>query len=871
MLRCGSEGIAISYRHEDVVDLYSTLLRGGATAAGIRRKLGALGVPEPMLNEAQAKIERATGLIRSAPPAVAKDERTLCSQWYDGPQAGDNTWPGVRSRLLEDLPEEAVASIDRASSKIVSLLCPPGLSEFRSRGLVLGYVQSGKTTNFASVIGKAADAGYRMIVVLSGMHNSLRRQTQERLDGFLRQSNESIWWMFSDENEDFINPSDRNINLLLNDKDKRFLTVIKKNVTRLADFITFLESADPRIVEDLPFLVIDDEADQASIDTSPAEDQRKRSRINSLIVRLLDHKKVAYVGYTATPFANLLIDPDVPEDLYPRDFIVDLPKPEGYFGPEQLYGRERLAVDEEEWQSEGLNMVRYVPDEDVAALRPPRGRKKRESFEPVVPDSLERSLRYFVMATAARRVRDGEKRHSTMLVHTTVFSDIQERMKEPVVSELLQLRRRVQAEDDGLIDELADQWSDETERLPAITLGLESVDFRSLMSELPGVLMDVEVKVDNYKSDDRLQYGDDPATTVAIGGNTLSRGLTLQGLVVSYFIRAASAYDTLLQMGRWFGYREGYEDLPRLWTTRELEEQFMMLATVEAEIREDIKRYERERITPTDFPVHIRTHPKLAITSAMKMQAAVEAKVSYSGRRIQTILFNHRDKEWLKTNLDAAKALVGQLGFAPVGSGAAFVSRRVSADLIVEFLTRYNFHQNAYDLRTEPLIGYIESQRDVGELEYWNVAIVSQTSNRIGQIDLGLDAPVNLITRTKTNQDTYANIKTLMSRPDSVVDIDVGTDVRAATWDVQVQHRPEGVGLLLLYPIGADSRTASAAKGRRSRYDLEAVEDVIGVSLVFPEASRDETAQTYVTAPISPDYEPEHEEIELEETSDNAA
>jgi hypothetical protein len=207
-------------------------MSGGLGAADIRRQLQTLKVPADIINHAQAKVERAAGLIRSAPPAVALDESLLCGAWYTGPRTSDRTWPAVRQQLASVLPTDALESVDQASSIVVSLLCPPGIPAFATKGLVLGFVQSGKTTNFASVIAKAADAGYRMVVVLSGMHNSLRRQTQERLQGLLHETTENLWWMFSDENEDFINPSDKNINTLLADQGKRFLTVIKSSTMR---------------------------------------------------------------------------------------------------------------------------------------------------------------------------------------------------------------------------------------------------------------------------------------------------------------------------------------------------------------------------------------------------------------------------------------------------------------------------------------------------------------------------------------------------------------------------------------------------------------------------------------------------------------
>src|SRR5262249_6766719 len=142
------------------------------------------------------------------------------------------------------------------------------------------------------------------------------------------------------------------------------------------------------------------------------------------------------------------------------------------------------------------------------------------------------------------------------------------------------------------------------------------------------------------------------------------RGLTLEGLVVSYFVRAAGSYDTLLQMARWFGYREGYEDLPRIWMTEELQSSFTDLALVEQEIRFDIARYENEGLTPRSFGPRIRCHPSLSITSPMKMRHAVDAEVSFSGQLVQTILFHHRDVDEVEENLAAARRLASRVAAA---------------------------------------------------------------------------------------------------------------------------------------------------------------------------------------------------------------
>lgn len=287
-------------------------------------------VVEAALERLQQRAEESR--VLRIPEALVDRDR-LSGPWYPGPSAGDRFWPALEQDFRRSgLTATAIESIDGASTKIVGLLAPPWENPVRTRGLVLGYVQSGKTSNFTSVIAKAADAGYRLFIVLSGMHNNLRRQTQARLDEQLVELNKGLWLPLTSETADFGRAP--NPDALLTVADRRFLCVVKKNASRMRSLVTWLSGAAVATLQSCPILVIDDEADQASVNT--AEEEEHRTAINRLLVELLSLPKVAYIGYTATPFANLFVDPNVPPDIYPRDFIVDLPRPADYFGPERI-------------------------------------------------------------------------------------------------------------------------------------------------------------------------------------------------------------------------------------------------------------------------------------------------------------------------------------------------------------------------------------------------------------------------------------------------------------------------------------------------------------------------------------------------------
>lgn len=792
--------------------------------------------------------------------------------WYPGPRAADKNWAALVEILTDEgWNDDMISDLDKSSTKVVANLPnPAGQGEYHCCGLVLGYVQSGKTTNFTAVIAKAADAGYRMFIVLSGIHDALRQQTQDRLNEQLWERNSLIWNRLTDE-QDF-RPT-ANVDALLSNRRQCVLAVVKKNGSRLRALKRWLFSARPEVLAACPVLIIDDEADQATVNT--AKPDRQPSRINGLIRDIVNKvPKSAYVGYTATPFANVLIDPGDYQDLYPRDFIVDLPRPLPYIGPEAIFGREPLDFDDTDVGDDGHDFVRSVPVYELDDLKP-KGAAKRHEFDPRVTDSLDEALRYFLMSTAARRFRRKGNPHATALVHTSQHIDVHERTAEAIRDHLELLNKRLHRGDGALLEALRVQWEAECGRVPAADFDLDTVSWEEMAGVMPAVTEAAEVIVDNSRSPERLSYDDDnPRVIVAVGGNTLSRGLTLEGLAVSFFVRTASAYDTLLQMGRWFGYRNGYADLTRIWMTDEMRGWFHHLATVEQEIRYDVERLEVEHLTPEQFGVRIRTHPSLAITSAAKMRQARTAEASYAGRRLQTILFNHRNPEWLADNVKAARSLLASVQPGRVWSPRDGIEIREGIDSqhIVSFLSMYHFHENSRDLDSPLISRYILDRRDEGELLRFNVAIMGRSANSdyLGSIDLGIGSEIGCINRARLLQigtNTYADIKALMSRHDRVIDIRLPEGVLTAETKPAELSRyrssparsgyGDGSGLLLLYPVSKDSRPVRGTA--KTREPLDAVDHVIGVGFAFPESRSTRANVEYITADVAamPDVEVE--------------
>ena len=508
-----------------------------------------------------------------------------------------------------------------------------------------------------------------------------------------------------------------------------------------------------------------------------------------------------------------------------------------------------------------LDIIRLVKEAELPYLVPPR--KKGSPFTPAVTESLRDAIWWFLLAATARRLRDGEPRHTTMLIHTSERVAVHELLWEPVVNQIRLLDRQLASGHEEVITALLTCWNTEVTKLNPGRWGHPRLSAEEVIGGLRQTIAllgnlsdqsadDCGVIVDNARSVRRLIYDDDnPLPVIVIGGNTLSRGLTLEGLVSSFFVRRVGTYDTLLQMGRWFGYRRGYEDLPRMWVTQNLKTQFRFLAGVEEQIREEIRRYEDEGLIPAQVPVRVRTHPALAITAVSKMRHTKNLKMSYSGQRPQTILF-HTDRSWLQHNLDATKAVLAkalEAGPQVAHGNNKSVLRDVSVKAILAFLGEYVFHEGNTELRRDTLIGYINSQNGHDELKTWNIAVISRMDAPYGDVDLGIGRKTNLIARSQLREgsdDGTANIGILTNQVDWVADLDVPNASSLSLTDLKNKRTKSGRAVLLIYPISKESPAKSANK-----VDLSVPVHMIGVAIAFPRAKVDPTPQDYKVVRLS--------------------
>ncbi|WP_425842695.1 Z1 domain-containing protein [Agrococcus sp. TSP3-2-1] len=794
------------------------------------------------------------------------DDAVVDSQlesWYIPQNPPGPRYAALESVLSEKLPDAAtVRRVGEAADRILASCGNPTLAEFNRLGLVLGYVQSGKTTSFMALAAKAADVGYKLVIVLSGLTDSLRQQTQNRIDesGF---GDGKHWRMLTTPERDFQAFWKADQDLV---GDKPAYAVVKKNPARLRRLKQWLESASPHVERKTPILIIDDEADQATPNT--ARGHGRLSTINRLLRQIVhDHTRVTYVAYTATPFANLLMNAKDAEDLYPKDFIISLEEPDGYFGTRAMFGK-GTADDATE-----LDVVRTVADAEAEAVR---DASRPDTFE---GSSFEAAIRWFVLATAARRARSGEIKHSTMLFNVSTLANDHFTTAAAITDSLHALRGRFVAEDLDLLDELERQWVEESERLPARLYGHEPLQFEAVLSAISDVLGTTRVVVDNYRSQDRLSYGDSPETVIVVGGNTMSRGLTLEGLVSSYFLRTSKSYDSLLQMGRWFGYREGYEDLPRVWMPDGAYEWFRHLSLIELEIRDEIRKYGKGEVRPIEAAVRIRTHPQMDVVAANRNRGKKVA-VSYSGSFVQTTVFPTTDAAALNSNLAALDEFADRL----LRSGAEhslvrknIVYRDVPADEVIRFLERYQQVADARVFVPERLIEYIRLENAATNdpsagLNYWSVVFTTGSSAR--ERIFGDAGTIQLVQRTRRDPGGNAedaNIGALVSGGDRLIDVDPSEvpeelggsdtadklDSRMLAWKTANGHTN---GLLVVYVIDKDSKTKAGAK---HRFDLGARADVVGLALFFPEASGAESLVEYIAADL-----PDRDSVAVDETEE---
>ena len=868
-----------------------------ATDCSIEEAVNNPAIPKEFKGLLQQKFEKEQ-LIILRDPYMIEDPNREHIEWLPWIDRADwYYWPRLRNYLIDTKgwPTATIRSIDDATDQILGAMeNPVGNEEFDTRGLAVGYIQSGKTVNYTSLIAKSVDTGYRLIIVLAGIHNSLRYQTQIRLDkelvgminglslGVGRPSPDKEWHTFTKadlQNGEF-DPGNASAAAL--NGNNPVLMVVKKNSNVLRRLISWLNTTHQHTRRNLPCLIIDDEADQASInnggnrpiDWDPSEliDDESPSSINGLIRELLNlFTKKAYIAYTATPFANVLIDHTAEDirsgrDLYPRSFIMALPRPYGYYGAEEIFG----SVENE---NSGLNIIRHIPKQDVSQLVP-ANRLEVETFQPSIPVTLRQSILDFILSGAAYIHRGFGDKPASMLIHTSYRTSIQEKLAELVQEEILRLREewRYSRDNNKLIKQFEERWEDEFRPLTRSKAINFDVPFNGIVENISTFLEQIKVMQLHSNSEDEIDYEIDPTLKViVIGGNRLSRGLTLEGLLTSYFVRTSHrfSYDTLMQMGRWFGFRDGYVDLTRIYTTPLLERWFRDLSTVEEEIHREIARYGREKnLTPLKVGVKIRQHPAMLVTSPLKMRSAQDVRVSFENQVVQTTSFPFNNNNWLKKNLVATQEFLNRLGMPNEGIGT---NRPVwylqHPSMVLDFLQTYQTDDEATRVRSDLLVDYILQQNNCDELIHWTVAVVGRKNLKksLGKIDLHIQGceKINLYERIKMKG--INSLKAIVLPEDHSVGLtkeqliiareNIG-NLGISRLEALRHLRSPKEGVLLIYPISKYSGHELSNNENNKREPIfqkpNKGEHIIGIAMIFPR-SYTTAAIEYITGSVGLD------------------
>ncbi|WP_404354880.1 Z1 domain-containing protein [Cytobacillus firmus] len=883
---------------------------------------------------AEMWLEIWSELKKTAEKSKRLDERikqsTLVASNADNdmhvPDSEHGSWQLYKRSLLDSgWTEDSINELEQTTEGILKKLNINTTQSGPIKGLVIGNVQSGKTANMAGLMAMAADWGWNVFVVLSGIIENLRKQTEDRLIKDLDKPGNLAWARISKPSLQS-DSAERTHQLHLGKSDsKRYLTVCLKHSRRLENLNAWLKE-DPQKLKQMRILVIDDEADQAGINTKDVS-KDERTKINNEIVKLVNIKgdnqikpqSMNYISYTATPYANFLNEAK-PESLYPKDFIGVLNPAKEYFGPKQIYG-----LDESE-EFRGLRIIREICktkelDEEKHIKEIHKGHRKD------IPQSLKTAIHWFFCAAAVLRYRKYKKPIS-MLVHTSqaqrdhanIAESIQAYINSFSTVDWIELcagtyeeeKSQMTLEDFELdfegypfevkdypsFDRIKEEISRLKDQLSHIPLGDEGrLDYHD------GIHLCIDNCANNGINNEdmhvRLAYPDIPVDSplypspapafIVIGGSTLSRGLTIEGLVSTYFLRTTKTADTLMQMGRWFGYRKGYEMLPRIWMTNDTQKKYRFLATLDEELREELKVYSLQGDEPALYGPKVKNSPKVSwmqVTARNRSQSAIPTNIDFSGTTSQTTLFNNDITE-LEENITVTESFINQLGTPKkTRTNKGLYWENVEFEKVKGFLTKFNFNQKSRTFKQiNKLCEWYEEKAQEANFTGWNILIsgIGKVDSNKGKTWKIAGSLVGKITRTRLGkpeeQDpTFINIGVLRAPSDLYEDIDeAGLSLLPEDYKnftntsnayVREVRKKAGLGKtpqLVIYRIDQKSVAEPSSKTRSS---LRAVEDIIGVSLYIPGQESGKSLAASLTIELdSP--ETEYWDIEGEEEVEN--
>lgn len=812
------------------------------------------------------------------------------ANYYEVPSGPSSSWERYSESLLSKMSAESVAEIRKGCIWTLRHLKEDTRTLGPIKGLVTGSVQSGKTANMEGLVSMAADYGWNFFIILSGTIDNLRKQTRDRFMGDLKRSEGVLWRVIDFAGEDKkYSAEELQLNSLNGSKTFtwRYVTVCLKNKSRLTKLINWLYE-DPNRTSKLRVVVIDDEADQASINTAEItpDEEQERCAINQLIVNLANGRladgsippaplqAINYISYTATPYANVLNESSE-ESLYPKDFICTLPEAREYFGAKVIFGN-----DEEGFP--GFDVVREIPTEEEQEIK---DLQKGKRFG--LPNSLKDSIAWFLCASAVLR-KAGYKKSISMLVHTTqiqkehmvLYSSIGKWLSK--CSEVISQCEAIYATELPCVSraDLLEANPDypDINSVRQFDYSFEEIrpEIMEIVSEITNIQMDedktlsyttgLHLCVDNnsapryaeegthlrivYPDNDQLAALSKAPVFLVIGGNTLSRGLTIDGLVCTYFARNVNQADTLMQMARWFGYRKGYELLQRIWMTYTAKMKFRALAKIDMDLKTEAALFMERGITPAQFGPRIRNTPEIAkflVTAKRKSQQAEYGDFDFCGDSYETTDFD--DGPSLASNIELAesfaKALQQSYSCRPSTVSNAVLWNDVDCNFIYqEFLLRYGLSEfSALSVNMPIFNSWMSSMNEEGRFTHWNVAFIDGPNRDslwtpCAGIQLGSTERTRKIERKCPS---HIDIGSLRSGRDAVCDVDEesltdeqkekfrktrknGKEIISKRSEFGLEDKP----LLLVYRIKKDGGTPKS----KLRERMNVTEDIIGISII---------------------------------------
>ncbi|KML03178.1 Z1 domain-containing protein [Rossellomorea marisflavi] len=686
--------------------------------------------------------------------------------------------------MKQSIPRNVLDTIDEDTDVIMNNLEDPSSASYSIKGLVVGQVQSGKTSNYASLICKAADVGYRFIVVIAGAQTILRNQTQARLEEvFLGANNKGVaklpnFKLGKVPHCPTLGKQDFKKDIALSQYSTNFennrspiVLVIKKHTNPLDNLLEWLNDTYPNKINE-PMLIIDDESDYASVNTKKETDP---TAINKRI-RLLINKfnKSAYVAYTATPFANIFVDHKASndsfgDDLFPNDFIYALNSPDNYFGPDIIFGGED--------SDEDSKFIEEIPDEEVVFQEEkdeegnliPEERfviKHKKDYQiNELPYSLYEAISRFILNIGIRNLRNQRDKHNSMLIHISRYTDVHIQIKGHVKPYIDDIKKDITSY--GKLGIISTPKLQLLKKVYDQKLNNIEFTFENILKELADSIESLQVIDVHQKMKSPLVYHDDAQTNaIVIGGLSIARGFTLEGLSISYFLRTTFYYDTLMQMGRWFGYRMGYQDLCRIYITNEMKNKFSFINTAMDELLQKLQIMRKEGLTPEDFGLAVKQHPdslvQITARNKAKYTESMYINMDLNGTIKETSFIDKKEAS-IYENFKVIKSFISLLKEKyTLTKDDHFIVKNIESKYIKQFVNDYRFYpKDSLGLKSRMPIAFIKKYLEENLLA-WDVVIYNgQSEHKFIHEDIKVKYQKR---KVKKNEDSYEFNKSQVAR-----------------------------------------------------------------------------------------------------------